>query len=238
MPSQLRSEWQRGRLASAVCFLGTCAIGLGTASEVASGGPAEVLCFGEAPTIVGTPGDDEIVVESSERKAVVVTGAGDDRIMVEANQVRVCEGGGQGYVHIDDYVGPSRLDMGTGRDRVTYSGPAGAFSPGAAIVRGGQGADLVRTGGFRDRLFGNEGDDDLGSWSAADEISGGIGDDRIYGGPDSDRMRGGRGDDLLDGDPPESDEFPGGNDDRADGGGGNDRCEAETVQRCEVTGEF
>ncbi|MDQ2675872.1 MAG: hypothetical protein M3Y34_03605 [Actinomycetota bacterium] len=214
-----------------------CLIALGSADLGASAGPAET-CFGEAATITGTPGNDRIVLELGDRNAVVVTQGGDDRIIVGAKHVRVCEGGGQGYVRIEDGFGVTRLNLGAGRDRVIYRGPVDIGTPEETIVRAGSGADRVFTGGFEDRLFGNEGNDLLSSWRDEDRLSGGAGDDELHAGPESDRMRGGPGRDLLDGDLRDTSDYPAGENDRANGGGEFDRCEAEIVRECEEVGEF
>ena len=221
--------------------VGVACVGLlvvvGVMGGAAKAGPSET-CFGETPTIVGTPDNDRIVLDADDLNAVVATGAGNDRVSVGADNVRVCEGGGRGDVRIDDGKGTTRLSMGAGRDLVAYPGPIDIGSPEETIVRAGNGADRIYTGGFKDRLFGNAGDDLLSSWRAADELSGGAGEDELLAGPESDRMRGGPGRDLLDGDLSESSDYPAGKDDRANGGRDFDRCEAEVVRECEVVGEF
>jgi len=82
---------------------------------------------------------------------------------------------------------------GDGNDTLTLNPGLGA----RAIVYGGRGNDILRTGAAGDILFGEEGDDTLRGRDGADILIGGDGDDLLSGGDGNDILIGGAGADRL-----------------------------------------
>ena len=105
-------------------------------------------CFGAAPTITGSPGDD--VISGTLGPDVIVGRGGSDRISGMGGADRICAGLG------DDVI----------------SGNAGADK-----VDGGGGADTLRGGVGRDLLRGGAGDDRVLGGPDADIAQGGLGAD-------------------------------------------------------------
>ncbi|QUS38259.1 calcium-binding protein [Tardiphaga alba] len=148
----------------------------------------------EAPPIVGTAGDDNLL--GTQCADTIDGSAGDDNIDArDGNDLII---GGLGNDHIV---------AGAGND-VVYAGP------GNDIVFAGAGNDIVFGGAGNDRIFGEDGDDILNGEDGDDFIDGGAGRDIILAGTGDDIARGGAGDDTIDG---------GEGDDRLDGEGGSDR---------------
>jgi Ca2+-binding RTX toxin-like protein len=101
---------------------------------------AELLtptCFGEDPTIVGTPGDD--FIEGTPGDDVIVGLGGDDIIFGRGGDDLIC--GGRGDDLLYGNRGDDRLHGQGGRDR----------------LRGGPGADQLDGGRGRDRVHGGVG---------------------------------------------------------------------------------
>ena len=142
---------------------------------------AAPTCFGQAVTIMGTPGDDEIYA-SEDVSDVIYGGGGNDTIIggeFYADGTApdlLC--GGPGNDWIKGARGDDKLNGGDGDDRVNGSngadveqGNAGndvvgdsSFADADAkndTMRGGPGNDELITGWGRDRLFGNGGSDTL-----------------------------------------------------------------------------
>ena len=114
----------------------------------AAPGTAAPACFGAAPSIIGSPGDD--VLTGTAGDDVIIGRGGNDRIYGRGGADRICAGPG------DDVV----------------SGDSGADS-----VDGGGGADILRGGGGRDLLRGGAGDDHIFGGPDRDTARGGLGTD-------------------------------------------------------------
>ena len=169
------------------------------------------LCFGEDPTIVGTPGPDTI--RGTNDWDVIYGGGGNDRIDTNGGWDRVC--GGAGDDHIVGTRKPDRFSGGAGDDRLV-----------------GRGATFVcneQTGSPDPPASGPPGD----CMFPVNELEGGVGNDEVLGGPHADWLWGGDGDDVLFG-RDKRDRLRGGNGhDVLDGGKGNDGCHnGEVKQRC------
>lgn len=105
---------------------------------------------------------------------------------------------------------------------------------GRATMKGGDGADHLRSSGGDDRLVGGSGRDKILGRAGDDTLRGGGGNDTLDGGEGRDDVRGEEGrDELLGGGG--GDELLGGpgRGDTADGAKGRDRCAAEREKRCE-----
>jgi Ca2+-binding RTX toxin-like protein len=180
---------------------------IGALTTIGSGvapGATTYWCFGQAATIVGTPGDDVLV--GREDTADVIVGLGGSDIIRGSEDVtattapgdRLC--GGPGADYIRGGVGEDRIQGGGGADDVD-----GSFSY-DVITQGGPGNDRVAdcdseyTGGVR-------------------TISGGPGDDELCVDTDPARMYGNGGDDVLT-------DYDCSSDSRLSGGAGADRLES------------
>lgn len=135
---------------------------LGFVSRTRGGG---ARCMGQAATIIGTPGDDEI--RGTPGRDVIVTGAGDDVVRGLGGDDVICTGAG------DDTV-----FGGGGNDR----------------INGGAGHDKLFGNAGRDRLFGRKGRDRLAGGKGRDHLVGGGGRDRIVGSRRQDIIRASRRD--------------------------------------------
>lgn len=162
---------------------------------------ARTTCFGLAPTITGTDGNDRLM--GTPNDDVIIAGSGDDNIETGAGNDRICAGGGR-----------DNVDAGTGHDRV-FGGLSND------VLRGNLGRDFLNGDDQDDILYGDDGNDRLvlGRVGRSDEFAhGGLGNDVIvsdsdsfaflYGDEGSDRLSS-TGFDFLDGGP---------GDDRIEGG--------------------
>ena len=145
----------------------------------------------------------------------------------------------------DDFVFPGkgrdRIHGGDGKDMLDYNDVMTGISADLATGRASaEGVDILDSiesvdgpSGYRSKLIGDEGANELlGGWRG-DDIRGRGGNDRLEGFGSDDRLVGGAGDDFLDGDgatgqPPPDDDF-------LDGGDGTDTCiNGERLERCEA----
>jgi len=118
----------------------------------AAPGAAAPGCFGAAPTLVGSAGDD--VLEGTPGADVIVGRAGNDRIYGRGGDDRICAG-----------PGADRVLAGSGADRV--DGGAGED-----VLRGMGGNDLLRGGSSDDHLYGGPGRDVLRGGPGIDACDG------------------------------------------------------------------
>jgi Ca2+-binding RTX toxin-like protein len=147
----------------------------------------------EAPPIIGTVGDDNLL--GTNCGETIDGRSGNDNIDARGGSDVII--GGEGDDHIT---------AGSGND-VVYAGA------GNDVVFGGSGNDIVFGGAGNDRLYGEDGDDTIIAQEGNDFISGGSGADILMAGEGNDTLHGDAGNDTLAGD--------GGHDYLA-GGTGND----------------
>lgn len=168
-------------------------------SAPAHAAPLSRTCFHEEATIVGTPGDDVLVVRKPHE--VVVGLGGNDFISSTAasrGRLRACGGPGDDWIRGTDDV--DAIAGGAGSDTVFGRGNAD-------VVTGGDGDDLIvadSSGGKfdparagDDEIDGGDGDDRLFAFDGVDVIDAGGGDDYVRGGEDRDVLRPGGGDDFV-----------------------------------------
>lgn len=190
-------------LVAAVLVGGAAVVGGGAAT-----GAQTYWCYGQAATIVGTPGDDELVGRADTADVIVGLG-GDDSI------------NGMTADDYFDHTGSSpgdRLCGGPGEDR----------------IMGGFGEDRIQGGGDDDHVDGKFGYDWLTQGGAGNDrvtdcdseydagvrrMSGGPGNDHLCVDTDSTRMYGDGGNDVLL-------DYDCTSDSRLAGGGGDDRLES------------
>jgi uncharacterized repeat protein (TIGR01451 family) len=122
--------------------------------------PAPAECAGQAASVVGTAGDDQLTGTAG--TDVFVALGGNDTIIGLGGDDLVCGKGGADVIRTAG--GDDLVRAGGGNDR----------------VKGGNDRDELRGGGSRDRLAGGAG---------ADALDGGTGSDRCAGGPGRDSER-------------------------------------------------
>ncbi len=162
-------------------------------------------------TIVGTAGDDYLLVTSGDD--IIFGLDGDDIIVGKGGNDILCGGlgadsiqGGSGEDQIDGGAGYNTLQGNEGDDTI-YGGDDGNE------IQGGDGDDTLEGGAGVDTLYGGSGDDLMRAGAGDDDVIGMDGDDRLFGDAGEDWLVGGEGNDCLDG---------GADDDRVNGQGGDD----------------
>jgi Ca2+-binding RTX toxin-like protein len=163
---------------------------------------APPACFGKTATIVGTPGDD--VLEGTSGPDVIVGLGGADWIKGRRGDDRICR------------EADGAADDASERER-------------EAFIEGGNGADHVRGGRWRDSLSGGDGDDILHGLQRGDFLGGGRGRDVLFGGNGVEWARGGGGRDRIYLGPGRDNGFGVGGDDVIFGGPGADALGAAQV---------
>uniref|UniRef100_Q07SW9 RTX toxins and related Ca2+-binding proteins-like protein n=1 Tax=Rhodopseudomonas palustris (strain BisA53) TaxID=316055 RepID=Q07SW9_RHOP5 len=131
----------------------------------------------EAPPIIGTVGDDNLL--GTHCADTIDGSAGDDNIDAREGDDVIFGG-----------IGNDTIIAGSGSD-IVYAGP------GNDIVFAGAGNDIVFGGSGNDRLFGEDGNDSLFGEDGDDQLFGGAGNDVLMGGIGNDLLSGGLGDDVL-----------------------------------------
>jgi Ca2+-binding RTX toxin-like protein len=212
----------------------------------------EIQCFGETPTIVGTPGPDHIkgtpgrdVVQALGGDDVVYGLGGDDLICGDAGKDRLF--GGDGDDTLSKESGGSFMSGGRGSDRlfgnlgddVMFGGPGNDymsggnsdeedFNPGKDRMFGGPGQDFADGGLGDDRIYGGPGNDNVqgGVGTFSDRVSGGPGDDSVTGSFGDDRLFGGPGADQIFGAEGSDKVWAGPGDDRLEDAQGDDTLAA------------
>jgi len=177
-----------GRLAALVCLCLLAATADGSAQD-------EPTCFGAPATIVGTPGDDQIIGTAG--PDVIVTLGGNDSVIGLAGDDRICLGDGNDIVLPG--AGNDSIDGGPGdSDGVTYDDATGPMRVDlqAGTATGGSGTDTLTgiedAGGspFDDTLlgdaninvlFGEGGNDTLDGRAHSDALDGEAGNDTLIG---------------------------------------------------------
>ena len=131
------------------------AVGAMAPTNAAAPAAADLECFGDTATIVGTPADD--VIRGTNGPDVIVAGRGDDRINGRGGDDLICGRSG------DD-----EIRGGNGDDRVRGW-------RGDDLILGGSGNDRLLGGLKADKILGGSGDDVLNGGAATDECDGGPG---------------------------------------------------------------
>ena len=131
--------------------------------------PQDPACGGQAATIVGTSGADELV--GTKKRDVIVALAGNDTVRGLGGNDIVCTGRGEDFAK-------------GGADNDVLRGGGGADT-----LKGGAGEDLLKGGGDDDLLKGGRGNDALRGGSGDDALRGGSGDDNCRGGSGNDSER-------------------------------------------------
>ena len=143
-------------------------------------------CRGEAPTILGTSGNDRIVGTSGD-DVINARGGNDVVYGLDGNDI-ICGGSGD-----DQLIGGSGADIMDGNgdsDRLVGG-------PGDDQLEGGSGDDTIRGNLGNDELIGQDGNDKIFGGRGEDQIAGGDGNDLLSGGIGVDAVTGGSGDDRT-----------------------------------------
>jgi len=133
----------------------------------------------EAPPIVGTEGDDNVV--GTLCGDVIDAKDGNDNIVAQDGNDVIVAGAGKDHI----IAGPG--------DDIVYAGD------GDDVVYAGSGNDIVYGGNGNDRIFGEDGNDTVSGGDGNDEIDGGAGADVLFGEAGNDSIFGGLGNDVVDG---------------------------------------
>ena len=183
------------------------ALALVPVTVVLGGGPATAArsCDGEAVTILGTRGDDDLrgtagsdVILGLSGNDVIRGAGGDDVLCGSSGNDRLLGGGGRDVVVGDE--GKDELDGGGGIDTVSYArSPNGVKVDLSAGTVRGWGKDTVA--GIENIVGSNHDDDLTAGRREAATIEGRDGDDELTGSGASDIVDGGEGDDQIDGGP-------------------------------------
>jgi Ca2+-binding RTX toxin-like protein len=210
----------------------------------------------EAPPIVGTDGDDNLLgtncgetidgraghdnIDARGGNDVIIGGAGDDHIIAGSGNDVVHAGSGNDVVF--GGVGNDIIFGGSGNDHLYGEDGDDTImgEEGDDFISGGPGADVLVAGVGNDTVHGDIGDDTLDGGAGDDNLDGGEDDDVIMGGADNDRLSGGGDNDVLS-DGPGQDTVHGGGDadhvvaaadaadDVYDGGDGHDVLDYSTA---------
>lgn len=175
-----------------------------TLAAPADGAPPAPTCMGRTVTIMGTPGDDNLVGQGGVTDVIYGAGGndyisggawyGDDAIPGDKPDY-LC--GGPGNDSVNGSPGDDHLNGGDGRDHVEGDN-------GDDVMRGNTGADTIRDESCEDCLVN---DDILIGGPGPDKLSNGWGYDRVKGNGGNDSLfdyectptilEGGRGDDTF-----------------------------------------
>lgn len=179
-------------------------------------------------TILGTPGDDTIVLHYA-NKTISVDGT---KIEVQANRVVIDAGAGNDTIRLDGQTPvPMRVAAtvycGDGNDAVycTNCGDVVYGQDGNDTLIGGSARDYLNGGNGNDVIDGAAGDDILNGLAGNDNITGGTGNDTIYGDVGNDTIDGGAGNDNLFGDAGNDNINGSAGNDAVNGGTGDDYLE-------------
>lgn len=164
--------------------------------------------------IIGTPGDDQIILGRDFDGPVTILGTGFNSMTQPFSKVQINGLGGNdrldaglladvaGLMHGKVYA-PVTIDGGTGDDFIV-GGPANDSllgGNGDDTIVGGEGDDTVFAGSGDDVIHGNEGNDYLSGGAGADHIFADDGNDQIYASDGAiDTIDGGLGFDRINGD--------------------------------------
>jgi Ca2+-binding RTX toxin-like protein len=142
-----------------------------SAAEIAGLAGRALTCGGKTPTIVGTPGPDNI--NGTAGPDVIVGLGGNDKIRSLGGNDTICGNAGADELYARD--GVDAVFGGAGND----------------LLHGGVGNDRpLSGGGGNDAVYGDEG---------ADVLFGNFGDDLLHAGPGDDRLDGGQDTDTCNG---------------------------------------
>ena len=167
-------------------------------SVMASSAAAQTTwtCFGQAATIVGTPGDD--VLSGTSGVDVFAAREGNDVIRGLGGEDIICAGKGD-----DTIYGGAGFDIifGAQGDDLIFS--ANGSSEGfradnrGARMFGGAGNDTIHGSDRWDRMQGGLGIDTMHGYEGRDWIRAGAGADQVDGGAGIDDLHGGNGNDTI-----------------------------------------
>ena len=150
-----------------------------------------VLSNSKVLVVMGTSGDDNLLVETSGSNIRAKRGGSNmgSFTATDVGRVAMFGLGGNDTLQVKSNVN-FEVWGGDGRDTITSAG-------GVDLLDGGAGDDNLRAGSGNDVLRGGSGKDTLRGENGHDIVLGGTGDDQIWGGNDRDLLFGGLGTDTL-----------------------------------------
>lgn len=141
--------------------------------------------------LVGTPGNDDFLVQFGSEDDLQVIHDGITEDFEPAQVLRVYFDGGTGndVVQLDWSVRSTMLG-GDGDDTLIGGSRQDSLIGGSGrdVLIGNVGADTLRGEGGGDKLYGRGGNDSLEGGAGKDLLNGGIGSDLLNGGRDDDRL--------------------------------------------------
>lgn len=143
-------------------------------------------------TLLGTAGDDNLIVNAGDSYDEVLGLAGDDQIQVHPDKtpgIQIDGGSGNDNIQVDVNAIEGSLQAGLG---ATIEG-----GPNDDFIVGGHRDDRIRGGLDHDHIVGSLGDDSVSGDSGNNWLEGNEGDDFVIGGNDRDYVLGGAGKDFL-----------------------------------------
>jgi len=168
------------------------------ATVLAAGASAQTAwsCDGQAATIVGTPGADNLrgtpgadVIVARQGNDVIDGLGGDDIICAGKGNDRIFGGGG--FDVIFGAQGNDTIYAASGATAATRADTKGAR------MFGGAGDDTIHGSNKWDRMQGGPGTDALLGYEGRDWMRAGAGNDAVDGGPGIDDLHGGNGADFI-----------------------------------------
>ena len=179
-----------------------CMMTVAAMAAPATAGAEGPECFGQPPTMIGTPGNDVLIGE--ENTADVIMGLGGNDLIRGSSDIngvtapgdRLCGGSGNDYIR--GGVGEDRIQGGRnaddvdgsfGYDVITQGGPGSdsvedcdsEYTGGVRQIRGGPGDDYLCVDVDRFRMYGERGNDELVDLTCSSE-------GEMFGGPGTDHL--------------------------------------------------
>jgi Ca2+-binding RTX toxin-like protein len=185
----------------------------------------DAMVWADSLWILGTPGNDEVVVRqagdqievklSTETSSEVVSkkysraamntvyffGFDGNDLFWNNSWVPFTAYGGPGNDALFGGLATNRLEGNAGDDVLIGGSQNDTINGGDGddFVNGLGGNDTIDGGAGRDQLYGGDGDDTIGGGDGADVISGDSGNDQLDGGAEMDFIGGGSGNDVING---------------------------------------
>lgn len=207
----------------------------GNTTVVNTSDDADTITVGTDPST----GETIITVNGREfrvpvgQRVVINAGGGDDIITIGPDvtaHIRIVGGAGDDVINTQQHDRNVSVFGGDGHDVIETGGGRDYISGGDGhdYVDGGDGNDIIFGGAGNDVLYGMGGDDVLFGGLGDDYLEGATGDDVLFGGAGNDILSGGRGDDVLIGGADDDVLYAGNGFNRVNGGTGDDTAYVQT----------
>lgn len=161
--------------------------------------PFKVIDASGLLTLLGTPGEDSVVIAKETGGISVKLGKAKAQVYLGVTSVSYNAVAGNDSIQIGNSITGSTIDGGDGDDYIVDGDGANTLYGGAGKdkIYGGEGNDVLRGNGGNDKLYGEAGLDRLYGYDGNDYLDGGSSTDRFYGGNGLDTAYGQSGNDLF-----------------------------------------